>query len=41
MNCLSVYFRLYNNQYLFSKVEWKITRFVKKKKGTKPFSHKP
>ena len=32
MNCLSVFFRLYNNQYLFSKVELKITRFVKKKK---------
>ena len=32
MNCLSVFFRLYNNQYLFGKVELKITRFVKKKK---------
>ena len=39
MNCLSVYFRLYNNQYLFSKVELKITRFVKKKKKKKKLNH--
>ena len=39
MNCLSVFFRLYNNQYLFSKVELKITSFVKKKKKKKKLNH--